>query len=607
VLHRRGLARAVPALSMLVALMMASGASASPVVGPSGSAFYTPPSPLPAGGPGNLIWYRPTSVNLNVTLPSVNAWDVLYQSSDQQGQPDPVTGTVIVPTAAWTGTGKRPVVTIGIGTQGIAQSCAPSLAMNEGTEYDGGAIIAALKKNYAVVITDYQGYTNGAIPTYTAGKAEGQAVLDIVRAARQVPNSGISAEAPTIAWGYSQGGQAVGWAGELQPSYAPDVHLVGVAAGGTPGDLQALAEFGNGSVVSAFVLDSVIGLNAAYPGLFNLSSFTNEAGIEAEKKLLSECAIQSLSDFHDTNLSQLTVGNKTFAQIESENPGVKKIIEEQKLGTMPIPVPVYHYHGLEDEFVPVAQDAALHQAWCSLGVKDDFQLYPGDHLLTDPTAVGNVIGWISERLAGRAAPTTCGLHSPSSPLPPSARLTPETGDLEVPLPAWSIGGTVTEAKTGISIEVPAGATLSSIADVTKGTLTASLSIPPIDQTISVLGIPITVKGSLTPVGPIGGKVGLSDAGTFSLNASGAANMVVGSVGVGIFTVPIGCQTIEPLQLPLSLSSPVNALTLGIAIKSTVTVPPFGGCGIFGPVLTATMSGPNNPINLTATPPPPISF
>ena len=54
-----------------------------------------------------------------------------------------------------------------------------------------------------------------------------------------------------------------------------------------------------------------------------------------------------------------------------------------------MPVPVYHYHGLEDEFVPVTQDVELHQAWCTLGVKDDFQLYPGDHLLTDPTAIPN--------------------------------------------------------------------------------------------------------------------------------------------------------------------------------------------------------------------------
>ena len=182
VLHRAAFARAVFALSIVFVLAMAPAAFATPVEGPSGSAFYTPPAPTPAGSAGELVWYRPATVNLNVTLPAVKAWTVLYQSTDQHGQPDWVTGTVIVPTASWRGSGTRPVVTYAEGTQGLAQSCAPSLQMAAGTEYDGGAIIESLKKGYAVTVTDYQGYTNGAIPTYIAGKAEGQAVLDVVRA-----------------------------------------------------------------------------------------------------------------------------------------------------------------------------------------------------------------------------------------------------------------------------------------------------------------------------------------------------------------------------------------------------------------------------------------
>jgi Secretory lipase len=607
-MHRRGLARAVLALSILVVLAVPSGASATPVEGPSGSAFYTPPSPAPTGSAGGLVWYRPATINLNVTLPAIKAWTVLYQSTDQHGKPDWVTGTVIAPTAKWSGKGERPVVTYAEGTQGLAQSCAPSLQMAAGTEYDGGAIIESLKKGYAVTVTDYQGYTSGAIPTYIAGKAEGQAVLDAVRAGRQVPGSGIGAGAPVVVWGYSQGGQAAGWAGELQSGYAPDVKIVGVAAGGVPADLQAVSAFGSGSVAAAFSLNSLIGLNAAYPEEFNLASFTNTAGIEAAGKLLTECAIQSLAEFRDVNFASYTTGGKTFEQIEAEHPAVQNIINEQKLGTKSVPVPVYHYHGLEDEFVPVTQDVALHQAWCSLGVKDDFALYPGDHLLTDPTAIPTVIKWVEERFAGKRAPSTCGQHAAGATLPASARLTPETGDLVIPLPAWQLSGSVMEAKSGISVEVPKGATLSAQGDVTTGALTANLSIPPINQTISVLGIPITVKGALTPTGTIHGTVGLTNSGVFSESASGSANELVGSVGLGIFTVPIGCTTKEPIQLPLSISEPVNALVVGgFAITTKVTVPEFGGCGLFGPILSATMSGPNNPINISASPPPPISW
>jgi len=607
-MHNSGLARVLLALAALVALILPAGASAAPVEGPSGSAFYTPPTPTPAGSAGELVWYRPASVNLNVTLPAVKAWTVLYQSTDQHGHPDWVTGTVIVPTASWRGSGSRPVVSYAEGTQGLGQSCAPSLQMTAGTEYDGGAIIESLKKGYAVAVTDYQGYTTGSIPTYAAGRAEGQAVLDVVRAARQVPGSGISSSAPVVLWGYSQGGQAASWAAELQGSYASDVKLVGLAAGGVPANLQAIGEFDNASVGTAFGLDGLIGLSAAYPEEFNLAAISNVAGIEAAGKLLNECAIQSLAEFRDVNSDEYTAGNKTLPQLEAEHPSIEKVIDEQQLGTKSVPVPVYHYHGLEDEFVPVAQDVALHQAWCSLGVSDDFQLYPGDHLLTDPTAISTVIKWVEERLAGRKAASTCGLHSPTATLPSSARLSPETGDLIVPLPAWELSGKVTEAKSGISVEVPKGSTLSAEGDVTTGALTATLSIPPIDQTIWIGLIPVTVKGALTPTGTIHGSVGLTNAGVFSESASGSANELVGSVGVGIFTVPIGCTTVEPIQLPLSISEQVNALVVGgFSFNTKVTVPEFGGCGIFGPILSSTMSGPGNTIEMTAKPPPPISW
>src|SRR6202795_590454 len=216
----RGIARATLALAVVLALTMAATASATPVEGRPGEAFYTPPTSTPAGSAGELVSYRPATVNLQVPLPANKAWTVLYQSTAQRGEPDFVTGTVIVPTAKWSGKGSRPLVTVGIGTQGIASKCAPSKQVVNGTEYDGSAIIDSLKAGYAVDLTDYQGYTNGAIPTYTAGKSEGQAVLDIVRAARQLPGSGLNEGDPTFAWGYSQGGQAVGWAGELEPTYA---------------------------------------------------------------------------------------------------------------------------------------------------------------------------------------------------------------------------------------------------------------------------------------------------------------------------------------------------------------------------------------------------
>jgi hypothetical protein len=598
--------RAALALSAVLALALASGAAAAPVEGPAGSAFYTPPSPSPTGSAGELVWYRPATLNLKVPLPGNKAWTVLYQSSDQHGSPDWVTGTVIVPTSTWRGKGTRPVVTIGIGTQGIAPQCAPSKQMITGSEYAGGEIIDALKAGYGVDVTDYQGYTNGAIPTYTAGKAEGQAVLDVVRAGRQVPGAGLSESNPTYAWGYSQGGQAVGWAGELQSSYAPNVKLSGVAAGGVPANLREFGAFTGPSTSSGLNILSAIGLQAAYPEL-KIGTLT-AAGEKAVAAALSECVTEVLTSLKGANFQEFTTSHKSLTELEESEPNLKKALEEQNLDNKAVPVPVYHYHGLEDEIVPLSQDVNLHYHWCSLGVTDDMQLYNAEHLFTSGIAAGNAVKWIEERVAGKTAPTTCGKHKEGSTLPANARLTPEVGDLIVKLNEWALSGKVTE-RSGISQEVPKGATLNSTADATSGALEATLHIPPMNQTFFVGLLPVTVSGNLTPTGPAKGTFGFSTDGSEVFeSAEGAANEEVKAVSIGLLYLPIGCKTVEPIQLPLSIKEPTNALSTGnFSFKAEVTVPEFGDCGLLGPIISSTTAGPGNTVEMTASPPAPTSW
>ena len=53
-------------------------------------------------------------------------------------------------------------------------------------------------------------------------------MLDSVRAARELPNTGASNR--FAVWGHSQGGHAALYTGEVAARYAPDLKLVGVAA-----------------------------------------------------------------------------------------------------------------------------------------------------------------------------------------------------------------------------------------------------------------------------------------------------------------------------------------------------------------------------------------
>jgi dipeptidyl aminopeptidase/acylaminoacyl peptidase len=61
-----------------------------------------------------------------------------------------------------------------------------------------------LAQGYVVTATDYPGLGTQGIHPFLIGVSEDRAVLDSVRAARDLPNSGASNR--FVVWGHSQGG-----------------------------------------------------------------------------------------------------------------------------------------------------------------------------------------------------------------------------------------------------------------------------------------------------------------------------------------------------------------------------------------------------------------
>ncbi len=395
------------ALLVVAALTGAlSSAASAATVGPSGSAFYTPPSPLPGGAHGTLIWYRPATLRLGQNVPSVNAWTVLYKSQRLNGQTDAVTGTVIVPTAPWTGSGPRPVVDYAVGTQGLSAAAAPSMQLVNGGEYENADIDRVLRQNWAIEITDYAGYTTGATPDYIVGQSEGHTVLDIATAAQQIPNAGISPNAQVAIWGYSQGGQASAWAAQLFPSYAPALDVVGDASGGVPGNLTATAERLNGHLGAAFLLYSIIGLNVDYPSQINLASYLNPTGMAAVQTAKGQKVFASAITFVFKNIDQYTNGGETLDQLLAV-PSIAAAVDAQSLGTMPITVPMFHYHARSDEIVPLDQDEMLNSTYCSLGDTVQFQTVALGHIAGDFEGAVPAVSWMADRFAGDPAPDNC--------------------------------------------------------------------------------------------------------------------------------------------------------------------------------------------------------
>lgn len=369
---------------------------------PAGDAFYIPPSPLPPGKPGDIIWYRKVAPPAS-KIPASTVYQVLYRSVDARGNAIAVSGDVFVPDAKWTGHGARPVVAYASGTQGWGPQCAPSKEIAAGDFDEQFAVSGLLAKGFAVAVTDEPGEGTPGPQLYTVGRAEGHAVLDSLRAAMRIPGAGLSEDAPAGVEGYSQGGGAAGWAAQLHHSYASGLNLKGVALGGTPANLQAVASNINGTAFFGFLAGSAIGFGAAYPSL-HLQSYLNDAGKKAFKDLQTMCQAQGLATFALQRVQNYTKDGTN----PMNNPAWSKVLDENDLGSMKPDVPVMQVHGLADEVIPYRTEAALHDQWCKMGATDDLVSFPTEHVTTGIDDQVAVVPWLTGRLAGNGpAPSTC--------------------------------------------------------------------------------------------------------------------------------------------------------------------------------------------------------
>lgn len=410
-MRRRTPLLALPALLVAVVVPLQAPPAAA-TAAPSATAvapdFYRAPSPLPRAAPGTILRSRRAAVQLGVGAPAVKAWTVMYHSRDTTGAGVPVTGTVLTPTAPWTGGGPRPVVGFAVGTQGPGPQCAPSKQLVAGTEYEDSSISQALRRGWAVAVTDYEGYTTGDRATYVTGRSEGHAVLDVVRAAQKLPGSGVRRDAPLLLWGYSQGGGASTWATVLQPSYAPELRLRATAAGGVPADAKAVGDSLNGNVGAAFLLYSLSGFAEAYPTRFPLAANLNAAGKATVAAVNTQCVSDSLARYAFRDVGSYLKAGTTVAQFQAI-PSVAAVLAENTITGKPMvpKVPVLQYHGLADEIVPLGQALELRRAWCRRDVAVTFVGVPGEHLTASVQAAPLAVQFLADRLAGRPFPVAC--------------------------------------------------------------------------------------------------------------------------------------------------------------------------------------------------------
>ncbi|WP_423463792.1 lipase family protein [Promicromonospora sp. MS192] len=346
--------------------------------------FYTPPAPLPDGADGEVVRWREEPRRL-----SARNYLVMYHSTNATGQDVPVTGRVLVPTTPWRGEGPRPIVSVASGTRGVGDTCAPSRWL----DYERPFIEPMLLKGWAVVVTDYEGLGTPGMHTYVVGQSEGRAVIDMVRAATNLPATGLAAGGKVAFSGYSQGGGGAMWAGELQPAYAPELDLVGIAAGGVPADLTEVAEGLDGQVGFGFLLLAAYGLDAAYPEL-DLHSYLNERGRQTYEDEQDACVDVTLGHaFQD--IGMFTTTNPLHEAAWQAR------LDENRLGANPPDVPVRLYHGTLDEIVAPGQARTLRDEYCAAGADVQWEWHLGEHVSTMVTGAPGVVAFLDGRFRER--------------------------------------------------------------------------------------------------------------------------------------------------------------------------------------------------------------
>lgn len=350
---------------------------------PGVDAFYEQPADAAAGDPGSLVQ---TDALLGAPL-AARAWRLMYRTTTADGTPVVSTGVLVVPLMPAPPEG-RTVVSWGHPTTGAARGCAPSYAFDPFALIEG--LRALLDRGYAVVATDYVGMGTDGPDSYLVGATGGNAVLDAVRAAQAVPEARASER--VVLWGHSQGGQAVLFAAERAPQYAPELDIQAVAAAAPAANLTDLMRAHlddiSGVTIGSYAFTA---FSQAYPDA-PLDGILTPAAQQIVPRMNELCLLSNIDELH--RIGEPLVGDFVTSDPTTTEPW-SGLLAENSAGSAAFEAPLFLAQGLEDELVVPGdtEDFAEHEA--SLGIDVTYQEIPfATHGTVAYFAIPGLMQWL---------------------------------------------------------------------------------------------------------------------------------------------------------------------------------------------------------------------
>jgi alpha-beta hydrolase superfamily lysophospholipase len=382
-----------PLAALVAALVAVAGCAGSgttrtgPATGPASSttaargglpSFYLLPAES-RRGPGTLIKQE------RVAAPGIHGPvdRVMYVSENAAGGLVMVTGLVFVPQRP-APAGGYPVLSWGHGTNGMATQCAPSLDLMTAVPQTN----ELLDQGWEVAASDYLGEgTPGPLP-YLVGVLAARNTIDVVRAVRHLAEAHPSRS--YAVWGHSEGGQTAMLALHIAPTYAPDLHLLGVVAGAPPSQFNLIYQFLRTSPFRFYLLMAAEGFNRAYGDqAAPLDQVLTPPGISLLPELAKGCFDYVQKTIDQYSLDQL-------AKVDPFTvPAWKQLLmaNDPESFTSANRAPLLIAQGGDDEQIPVASTAILANH-LSVGQGVERWIYPGkDHAGVIDTYTLDMVHW----------------------------------------------------------------------------------------------------------------------------------------------------------------------------------------------------------------------
>ena len=364
------------------------------VINPVDDPFYSQPTSFAGRTNGEVLGSRTANIaGLGSVLTS---YQLRYVSSDTDGVHQANVATVLLPLHS---SSPPKLVSYQIAINSLTYDCDPSYTLRKGTEGELTYISALLAKGWTVVVPDFLGPNH----QWAAGYVEARGTLDGIRAALNFTPAGLTSSSPVGLVGYSGGARGTEFGNELAATYAPELNIVGAAAGGLAVDVGAVMAGANGGLFAGVYFAGTFGLDRAYPEMA-IDSILNAEGVQMKKDIATMCIEKFIATYAFQKFERYTIGGVN----PLSSPVFQSVLAKVKGGQYGLPkAPTYFYMAVYDELVVPENAEALAKRYCDAGLAVEYVTVAGEHASAQPAGFAGAVGWLADRFAGVTAPNNC--------------------------------------------------------------------------------------------------------------------------------------------------------------------------------------------------------